>query len=331
MKTSAGTDYLVCIDHPTRPDDAAPWDSGRITPSQHADPEHASIEAEAWREFFAGTGRKVSSIIADRLAAPPQPAAAPSDSVPMPQKADQAAAMASVGIAWLKANAPDRLKKPAAAPEDAAGQGALSDRELQTLRNMGNEAEDAADEIVRLRAALAASSRAQPIAAVTPSQLYEAIAAEFRDDGIPWSEQRHLKQTYRNYAKIINAWNERQGASSRAQQSARYSLDADPLGIRALTADAIRGALALGAQDSSPAPEGHWLAEFWQMARGERDASEVRSAQPGLFELLAELGMSGHICERGITGEAMQMIRAALAGQQAGRAAPEVPAPRNAA
>jgi hypothetical protein len=47
----------------------------------------------------------------------PIAAAAPADSVPMPQNADQAAGMAMVGIAWLKANAPDRLKS--AAPEDA--------------------------------------------------------------------------------------------------------------------------------------------------------------------------------------------------------------------
>lgn len=38
----------------------------------------------------------------------------------------------------------------------------LTDRELQTLRNMGNEAEEAADEIVRLRAALAATSAPAP-------------------------------------------------------------------------------------------------------------------------------------------------------------------------
>lgn len=50
----------------------------------------------------------------------------------------------------------------------------LTDRELQTLRNMGNEAEEAADEIVRLRAALAAL-------AATPApapQLPQFIRAE---------------------------------------------------------------------------------------------------------------------------------------------------------
>ena len=44
----------------------------------------------------------------------------------------------------------------------------LTDRELQTLRNMGNEAEEAANEIVRLRAALAATP--------APADLYDRLA-----------------------------------------------------------------------------------------------------------------------------------------------------------
>jgi len=50
-----------------------------------------------------------------------------------------------------------------------------------------------------------------------------------------------------------------------------YSLDADPAGIRAMVADAITGALALGAQNSSPPPNSHWLAPFWKAARAERE------------------------------------------------------------
>jgi len=46
-----------------------------------------------------------------------------------------------------------------------------------------------------------------------------------------------------------------------------YSMDLDPAGIRALVSDAISGALALGAQNESPAPEGHWLGHFWQLGR----------------------------------------------------------------
>lgn len=49
--------------------------------------------------------------------------------------------------------------------------------------------------------------------------------------------------------------------------SASYSLDVDPLGIRARAADAITGALAYGAQNTNPPPTGHWLTPFWEMAR----------------------------------------------------------------
>lgn len=46
-----------------------------------------------------------------------------------------------------------------------------------------------------------------------------------------------------------------------------YSMDADPSGIRELVAVTISGAIALGAQDESPAPAGHWLGEFWKIGR----------------------------------------------------------------
>ncbi len=40
--------------------------------------------------------------------------------VPMPQNADEAAGMAMLGEAWLRANAPDRLRAPVGQAEDAA-------------------------------------------------------------------------------------------------------------------------------------------------------------------------------------------------------------------
>jgi hypothetical protein len=61
-----------------------------------------------------------------------------------------------------------------------------------------------------------------------------------------------------------------------------YSLDADPSGIRKRAADAIIGALALGAQDSSPPPEGHWLQQFWDIGRTEASRATPPSAQPAV-------------------------------------------------
>lgn len=72
-----------------------------------------------------------------------------------------------------------------------------------------------------------------------------------------------------------------------AQVLASYSLDADPLGIRAQVADAINGALALGAQNSKPPPEGHWLGVFWNIARDERVAADAReyASRPGFVSV----------------------------------------------
>lgn len=56
-----------------------------------------------------------------------------------------------------------------------------------------------------------------------------------------------------------------------------YSLDLDPAGIRALAADAISGALALGYQGVNPPPNNeHWLAPFWEIGR----ESAVKAQQP---------------------------------------------------
>lgn len=52
------------------------------------------------------------------LAAQPQPA--PAGSIPVPRNADEAAGMALIGEAWLRHNAPERLRQPApAVPSDA--------------------------------------------------------------------------------------------------------------------------------------------------------------------------------------------------------------------
>lgn len=54
-----------------------------------------------------------------------------------------------------------------------------------------------------------------------------------------------------------------------------YSLRDDPAGIRALTADAITGALVSGYQNISPPPDSnHWLAPFWEIGRESGIATE---------------------------------------------------------
>jgi hypothetical protein len=53
-----------------------------------------------------------------------------------------------------------------------------------------------------------------------------------------------------------------------------YSLDKDPEGIRAR----VCGAIAWGAQNTNPPPDGHWLGEFWRMARAEREAATPPAA-----------------------------------------------------
>ncbi|MGN6023409.1 hypothetical protein ACP6NF_03350 [Alcaligenes faecalis] len=65
-----------------------------------------------------------------------------------------------------------------------------------------------------------------------------------------------------------------------AAQLQPYSLDLDPAGIRALTADAISGALALGFQGVNPPPNNeHWLAPFWEIGR--ESAAQVRQPVSG--------------------------------------------------
>jgi hypothetical protein len=62
--------------------------------------------------------KAVNADAADCICWTPAPATPAHDRVPMPQNADQAAAMVSIGMAWLEQHAPDRLAAPAAsAPE----------------------------------------------------------------------------------------------------------------------------------------------------------------------------------------------------------------------
>ena len=77
-------------------------------------------------------------------------------------------------------------------------------------------------------------------------------------------------------------------ATQLAGQKQTYSIDADPQGIRARVADAITGALGLGAQGSGNPPPDHWLTPFWNQARfGQiqynalRDSAEAMLNAPG--------------------------------------------------
>ena len=58
------------------------------------------------------------------------PAAPAPDRVPMPQNADQAAAMVSIGMVWLGEHAPDRIAEPAAPAPAQAQQSSEADEEL---------------------------------------------------------------------------------------------------------------------------------------------------------------------------------------------------------
>ncbi|HIE1098286.1 hypothetical protein [Stenotrophomonas maltophilia] len=64
-----------------------------------------------------------------------------------------------------------------------------------------------------------------------------------------------------------------------------YSLDADPVGIRARVADVITGTLMVAAQGHTPPPAGHWAEPFWQAAR--HDAARSLNVTLKLRELVA--------------------------------------------
>lgn len=92
------------------------------------------------------------------------PAPYPADRVPMPTNSDQAAAMSLLGEAWLRANAPERLRAtpPAPAPEAAPAQAQQADL-LRLFTSYGNAMyrndPEAAEQIAqRFSAALAAKA-----------------------------------------------------------------------------------------------------------------------------------------------------------------------------
>lgn len=68
-------------------------------------PMNVYLRDEAELRAFLADNAQVRAILADRARV------AGSDTVPMPCNADMAAAMALVGIAWLKENAPERLSE----------------------------------------------------------------------------------------------------------------------------------------------------------------------------------------------------------------------------
>lgn len=52
MRESCGESYLVCLDHPSRPLDASPFEPGRITPVRRPVREEAEFEAAEWSLFL---------------------------------------------------------------------------------------------------------------------------------------------------------------------------------------------------------------------------------------------------------------------------------------
>lgn len=93
-----------------------------------------------------------------------------------------------------------------------------------------------------------AVSAAIPSADVTPGQLYEAIAAEYSDDGVPWARQKgDLRRAYRTYASIINMWHRHfaRGIEREAREPAGPSPTGDEPG----------GEATRPQESASPAPQ----------------------------------------------------------------------------
>ena len=83
------------------------------------------------------------------------------------------------------------------------------------------------------------------------------------------------------------AWNRR---AALAQQAATPKPLDDPR-LQELFSNAIDGALTLGYQNSSPPPEGHWLARFWNMGRQAATpapAEPVCYVRPGVLQWLQD-------------------------------------------
>jgi hypothetical protein len=120
-----------------------------------------------------------------------------------------------------------------------------------------------------------------PAAPVQPAPSDERKAFEYH-----WYNKYHsgsikARSDGRYFGRDVQtAWDAWQARAMLAAAPAMaYSLDADPSGIRKRAADAIIGALALGAQDSSPAPEGHWLQQFWDIGRTEASRATPPAAE----------------------------------------------------
>jgi len=86
-------------------------------------------------------------------------------------------------------------------------------------------------------------------------------------------------QVFHELRQLVNAQTIATPPAAQPAPNMAYSIDADLSGIRKRAADAIIGALALGAQDSSPPPEGHWLQQFWDIGRAEASKA-TPPAQP---------------------------------------------------
>lgn len=99
-------------------------------------------------------------------------------------------------------------------------------------------------------------------AEVAPSQLYEAIAAEFSDDGLPWSRVKgELRRAYKTYASIINCWNRHLARGMEARQGKDpQGLDGEATTARpAGTRPGAVGVEAGAVQPSAAEPEGSIL------------------------------------------------------------------------
>lgn len=82
--------------------------------------------------------------------------------------------------------------------------------------------------------------------------------------------------------------------------------------LQQLFGDAIEGALALGYQNSSPPPDGHWLWRFWNIARAEAADGEV------VREFVNELGNAIRITIEGPTSTSENVLTPMEVGQLRG-------------
>jgi len=52
LVASNGTTFVVTVDHPDRPKNAKPWDSGRMQVFETSIEKHAYLEMVHWQDFF---------------------------------------------------------------------------------------------------------------------------------------------------------------------------------------------------------------------------------------------------------------------------------------